>query len=321
MKNTQKYLLSGVVALSLLAGCEHKDLCYDHTHIAPLQVVFDWQQAPDADPESMSLYLFPKNGGEALRYEFIGRDGGPINVPAGSYDAVCLNSDTEGITYQNTNRFETFEITTQTTELLTQGLTELDVRSDTAPRAEGTENERISLPADMLWSGSLRDIELVEDIESTITLTPAVSVCHYRVEITEAENVKYVKGLSATLSSLSGGVIPASGQSTAERITHPFAMQASADYTTLTGELYTFGHCPDTEGTHTLIVYALLDDGNKVAYTFDTSEVTRQIHEAPDQRNVEIRLTGLPLPAPIPGGSGFQPTVDDWEEIGVDIIM
>ena len=323
MKNTMKYnMLAGVAALSLLTGCEHEDLCYDHSHVVSLQVIFDWRQAPEADPASMSLYLFPKSGGEVLRYEFIGRDGGQIVVPIGSYDAVCLNSDTEGMSYRNTERFETFEVTTHTTELLTRRLTELGVRSDTAPRAEGTGNERISLPADMLWSGSLRDIALAEtDVEPTITLTPAVSVCHYRVEITDAENVKYVKGLSASLSSLSGGVAPASGRMASERVTLPFTMQASADYTTLSGELLTFGHCPDTEGMHTLIVYALLDDGNKIAYTCDTSEVTRQIHEAPDPRNVVIRLSGLPLPEPIPGGGGFQPSVDEWEEVGVDIIM
>lgn len=82
----------------LMVGCEHKELCHDHPHTTQLQVVFDWAKAPDASPKSMSLYLFPQDGGKALRYEFAGHKGGKIRVPAGHYDALCLNSDTEAST-------------------------------------------------------------------------------------------------------------------------------------------------------------------------------------------------------------------------------
>lgn len=37
-------------------------------HVVNVKVVFDWRKAPDAAPASMSLYLFPTHGGEALRY-------------------------------------------------------------------------------------------------------------------------------------------------------------------------------------------------------------------------------------------------------------
>ena len=39
----------------LLSSCEHKELCYGHTHTAKVNVVFDWKKAPDASPESMDL--------------------------------------------------------------------------------------------------------------------------------------------------------------------------------------------------------------------------------------------------------------------------
>lgn len=59
MKKTMKYLLPCAAAL-MLAACQHKELCYDHSHVVSLNVVFDWSEAPDATPASMSLYLFPK---------------------------------------------------------------------------------------------------------------------------------------------------------------------------------------------------------------------------------------------------------------------
>ena len=321
MKKTMKYLLPCAAAL-MLAACQHKELCYDHSHVVSLNVVFDWREAPDASPASMSLYLFPQQGGEALRYEFIGREGGTIRVPVGNYDAICLNSDTEGLVYRNGERFESFEVTSQTTDLLSTGLTGLGVRSDTAPRAEGTEDERVAQTADMLWSGSIQDITLTQaEPEPELTLRPVVSVRTYRIEITDAENLKYVSGLSASLSGMSGGVLPGPATLSTERVTHPFELQVGADKTTVEGEFLAFGHCPDTQGRHTLIVYAVLSDGSKYAYTFDTDEVTSQLHEDPDAYEVTLRLSGLPLPKPIVNGGGFQPEVEDWEQVDVGIAM
>lgn len=77
-------------------------------------MVFDWTEAPDADPATMSLYLYPEDGSEPMRYEFTDRTGGTITVPMGMYDAICVNSDKETHRLQNKERTETFEVTTAT---------------------------------------------------------------------------------------------------------------------------------------------------------------------------------------------------------------
>ncbi len=56
----------------------------------------------------------------------------------GRYSALCLNSDTENVTYRNTDQKTTFEVSSRTTDLLS-GLSALGVRSDGVPRADGTE--------------------------------------------------------------------------------------------------------------------------------------------------------------------------------------
>lgn len=53
-------------ALLFLSSCEHKDLQYDHSRTAELQVVFNWNKAPEAAPETMRLYLFPLNGEDPI---------------------------------------------------------------------------------------------------------------------------------------------------------------------------------------------------------------------------------------------------------------
>lgn len=53
-----------------------------------------------------------------IRHDFGNATGGLIRVPIGKYSAICINSDTEGVVCRNTDRRETFEVTTRTTDLL-----------------------------------------------------------------------------------------------------------------------------------------------------------------------------------------------------------
>lgn len=312
------YSFVAIGALALATSCKHKELCYDHSHTVDVEVVFDWRDAPDAAPESMSVYLFPTDGGEALRYELTNRKGGSIRVPVGTYDALCLNSDTKSVSYRNADRFETFEVTTPTTTLLAN-LSSIGVRSEGVPRAEGSETERIALSPDRLWGDHSRGIVLRQVAEKqTITFYPADQVCRYTVEIRNAENLKYVLGVSGSLSSLAGGLYAGKSQLTEECVTIPFEVLVSEDQTALSAELLTFGHCPSTQNEHQLIIYAVLSDESRWYYTYN---VTEQIHAAEDQRNVHILLDGLPLPEPIVNGGGFQPSVDEWHSVGVDIEM
>ena len=310
---------AAAAVLAAATSCEHKELCYDHSDAVDVEVVFVWCNAPDASPESMSLYLFPAGGGEALRYEFTDCRGGTIRVPVGSYEALCLNSDTENVTYRNAECRETFEVTTRTADLLS-GLSVLGVLSDGVPRVDGTESERVILPPDMLWSDCAESVELKPTAGTpTVTLSPEMSICRYTVEIRNAANLKYVSGISGSLSSMAESLYPGVGCDATCKTgaTIPFDAAVSADKSTVTGELFAFG-CPSARKTHTLTVYAVLSDESKWYYTYD---VTDQIHSAPDRRDVHIVLDGLPLPKPIVNGGGFQPDVDDWQSVNVDIEM
>lgn len=93
----------------------------------------------------MSLYLFPQDGGKALRYEFAGHKGGKIRVPAGHYDALCLNSDTEGIYYRNTEKRTTFEVTIAHDSTPVTPFFIGCALSKLPPAPEGTKNERVAL--------------------------------------------------------------------------------------------------------------------------------------------------------------------------------
>lgn len=353
MKNISCIFIS-LATIFAFTSCEHKELCLDHTHCRiPVAVVFDWLNAPDADPESMGVYLFPRGGGQPLHYEFTDRNGGTIEIPSGHYDAVCINSDTECAFLCNQESLETFEVSTFGTGLLDG----LGMRSELAPRADGSDEERVAMSPELLWSARTDDILLSlpecassrGEVEQTIVFYPEEVVCHYSVEIRNADNLQYVTALCGSLSGMAGGLLPGSLSLTEERVTLPFS--AGSDGTLISGEWLAFGHCPNAadstglavrsayvsggsagfggspaavpaateEGgiSHKLVIYAVLSDGGKWYYTYD---VTDQIHAAPDPRHVHIVLDGLPLPEPI-GGGGFQPEVGDWQTVHIDIEM
>ena len=236
-----------VMLLPLFTACEHKDLCYDHPHSASVEVVFDWTEAPDAHPATMSLYLYPEDGSEPMRYEFTKREGGTIVVPEGMYDALCVNSDKETHRIVDKERMETFQVTTGNTRSLRGTLA---TRSETAPKARGAEEERNVMEPEALWSDHAErlDISPASGVRR-IVLTPKPRVNTCSVEVRNVENLRHVSALSASLTGMAGGWLAGIDELTTEKVTIPFEVCANEDKTMLTGDLSFFGHCPKEAGS------------------------------------------------------------------------
>lgn len=311
MKRIIKFILTLLIGW-VSAACEHKELCYDHSSYTEVEVVFDWRNHPDARPESMRLYLFPEEGGDPLLYEFPNHTGGVIRIRAGHYKAICYNSDTETIGFRNVGAFETFEA------FALQG--ELAIRGSAAPRAEGTENERLALSPEYLYSDKRTDIHItVTTDKQKIILYPRQVVCRYQVEVRDVDNLKQVftNGVGGSLSSLSGGFMMGTGQPSAEVVTFPFSVTETEDLK-LKGDFLTFGQSVSELRRHKLVIYVIMKDGSKRYYTFD---VTKQVDDAADPYNVHIIVDALPLPKTLNTDEGFQPEVEDWQDIYVDLPM
>lgn len=316
IRNRLNGLLAAGAAALLLAACDKKELCYEHPHNALMQVEFDWTSAPEADPSTMSLYLFPDDGAEPMRYEFTSRTGGTISVPYGTYDAVCLNSDQETHRLQGRERRETFEVTTHSTRTL-QGV--LRSKSDTAPLARGAEEERSVQEPDSLWTTHAERITVLPDAEGQrLVMAPKSRVITCTVEVRNVQNLSQTQAISASVTGMAGGWMPGIDRLTDEKVTIPFEMQANADKTVLTARLSLFGHCPNAKGRHKVMIYAQMSDGNTYFYEED---VTDQLHDPKQEPNhIKIVLDKLPLPKPDTGG-GLQPSVKDWNEVRIDLPM
>lgn len=319
--------LTLLLMLTLPSCSRQPELCFAHdAHRSPLEVSFDWSLDPDADPETMSLYLFPDDGSPSLRYEFTGRDGARIMVPSGTYTAIAVNSDNENVRLINTDRLETFEVRLRDAYEL-QGLA---VRSSDIPRAPGTENERIASEPARLWRARVNDVTVSDDpgTVSRLTVAPEDAVCHYSVTITSVSNLRGVHSVSATVSGMAGSIFLHDYSLSDEPVTMTFDISPS-DQTSLSGNWTTFGHCGHSrskarDGTngvlHKFTVYAVLKDGTQWYHTYD---VTSHIHSSLlPNGDCDIRLDSLALPEAMSNGGGmFDISIGGWVTISEDIKM
>lgn len=106
------YALLMVLSM-IFVSCEHKELCYSHPHSAKVSVVFDWSQMPAAyAPGGMRVIFYPRNGGEEIVRDFVGKKGGCVEIPSGVYDVVCFNNDTQRVKYNGADGFSSIAATT-----------------------------------------------------------------------------------------------------------------------------------------------------------------------------------------------------------------
>lgn len=306
--------------LILLGSCQYKELYYEQDDWADVTVAFDWQNTPDMDPGGMTVLFYHEGAGTPERYDFAGRQGGKARLQSGTWQAVAYNYDTETILYRNMESLATLEAYTRNssieegTQLTRAGM----------PRAVGTEEEPVILEPDPLCGAAGSAFQLVTGQGETITIAPQMRSEEVIITIHDVPNLQYCTGFGGALSGLAGSVLIESGIVSGNKVTEAFTGRAIDD-TTLEFKVRIFGHCPDGDhgsvNAHLLTVYVMLADGSKWYYTTD---VTNQMHgggSAPGDDVITIDIDELPIPKPIVNGSGFQPTIDGWQGIEINVDM
>lgn len=329
-----------VLMAFLLVSCAHKDFCLHHPHEVKLKVEFNWQNAPDANPQGMCVFFYPVDGEGYTRMDFKGLDGGYIELSVGKYHVISYNNDTEIAMFANNNDFKTHNAYTREGSVLEPALGNSAAR---APRVDGSEDEKVVITPDMIWGCNAYDVEVTETgisyncvpftskgdavsvtkEEHVITLYPDDLLCHYSYEIRNVNNLKHATQMCASLSGMSGGITLSSLALHKECVTLPLEAKINRETSTITGEFLTFGHHLENVAPHKMLLYVWMDDGQKLYFGSDDENfnLTDQVHDAPNPKRVHLIIDGLNLPRPIENGNGYNPTVDDWENVYEDILM
>ncbi|MDE5749913.1 MAG: DUF5119 domain-containing protein [Duncaniella sp.] len=307
----------------LLGGCRHRDLCHDHPHTRVQVIVeFDWAEDPGANPSEMTVHLFRTGSRSPYVFDFKGREGGTIAIPAGTYAALCYNNDSDSHGFTGKDSHQDFGL--RLGDLRSLG----DMSSSPLrfPRAQGAENERMANTPDSIWVGTVQVFEVDAPEPGVTTAVPQVmrfemfrAVYMYTFIIHNTVNFNNSTTITASISGMSGTVHPGRRETGSETVTHAFGMKPTKDGG-LIGQMLTFGHCAsnpigsrrasDDIAEHLLVVNATLSDGSQ---WHTTHNVTDQIHGYSPTADCVVHLDSLPLPKPNPEGGGFGPTVGGWE--------
>lgn len=334
------YILLAIILLLSMCSCDHKALCYHHPHITTLRVEFDWQDAPDAQPQMMRVIFFPEEGEEPGNYRtflFQGRTGGPVEVPEGRYRMVCYNADTETTQLRGEHDFFQIEAFTRT-----GGLFEHIWGSFVDGPVIDMEQPVVLCP-DMMWGCAATDVDVsAQQVsylcvpekdkdqwlgkpatrnDAVIVLYPHELVCHYSYEIRHVKNLEAVKRLSGALSAMSGQLFLGEERLGAQPDIVPFAARKGDDGESIVGEFLTFGRNTAFEKRACLTIYAWMRDDSQLCFGRDGSmDATPQILAAPDRRHVHLIFDGLTFPEAFET-TGMDAQFDDWSEEHHDIIM
>lgn len=306
---------------TLTEGCSLKDLNDDAptTIASNVEVVFDWSKAPGTQASSMILYLYSDRH-DVMNFWFTNRTGGLIKSYGGKHTAVCHSNDDPYVHHlRNQDTHYGIEIfTDDSSVLLGQGISTRGL-----PRAEGTEEEPLRNTPSMIYGAQDREVNLrVSNLAQTITFYPEELVCHYSVEFVDVENLKNADlRIDATISSLAGGYYPGQQSATSESVSHTFTLIADDELQSLRSEFLTFGLPAGAVRPHKICLYVALKNRTGNYYTFDVSD---QVNNAPDPRNVDIRIYGLKLPdipddPPPPEDGGVSVEIDSWDAYHFDL--
>lgn len=313
---------TAILMLFAAAACQHKDLCYDHPHQSGLEVNIDWTKAPDADVETMELFLFPAEGGKAIHHTFQNRDGGRLTVPQGTYRAICTSTGRGANRFSGLETsFEEFAVSTRTVGDAEAYYALKSELSDNVPKADQAEAENTIVEPDMLYSGRLGGgIEVRDRQVGKITFYPEQKTPRYTIIVKNISNLQNTKDCMASISSLSNGFFLGADSPESGKAIQAIQMSRTDD-STVQGDMTFFGHCNETLARHYISLYFILLDGTGVYYS---SDITEKFNDPAIKGRMKATIVldlGIEIPKPITNGSGFQPTLDGWRNESIEVSM
>lgn len=319
----QTYLI--VLLLSaLLSACNHKDLDFLLEEEGNIRVTFDWAYASDAQPDGMLLAVF-NNTSRPVSFHYPDQNGGELRLPGGDYQLIAHNDNTEYVEQRGTT-WSDYELYTEPTTMIRFAPVLFTSRS--VPRAIGTEDMEVVFQPDPVWCATTPSFTMNGIDGLTMSMESCTEV--YSFTITNVKNLDHVVEIAASLSGLAGSYFPGLRQCSAYNCISPFEMTPiSSD--AISGTIRTWGnrlspsYLEDDAERRLLVVYLMLDDGQKYYANFDVTdaimEARRNAAGTDGEITLPITIDEFVIPEPLYNGTGLHPEVSEWNEVNISLRM
>lgn len=314
-------ILSGLTALMLavLTGCERREIvCLDGKAI-PLQVAFEWDNAPEARPAGMTLYFYPRDGAGSWRFDIAGSDGGRFELPVGRYQMIAVNNDLPGVRIEG---YGSYTSITAATQLLENGAThEMPPVRPTGILYGGVVNEIEVTICGVSYRGS--DGMLKECPRGLIRCSPDLLTKEYHVIFRNARGLDRMESARGVLYGMATELrlcddTPGPG---ACCVAFPLDSIRGANGV-LRGFTSGFG-APERGGVvhcrYSLETTVKLKNGKTYSKTYEVSDIVENfLHE----NTIVIIIDGLDIPddpTDEVGDDGFDVGVSGWNTVEIDL--
>lgn len=293
---------------SLLESCTQKDILYPE-QMCRLDVRFLWDKAKEADPEGMTLLFYPQGEREEFwRFEISGRDGGPVEIPWGTYTLVAVNNDLPATILKDMP----YSSASLTARELPRALT---YSSPVGIVYEAKVETLIVMPHEVSYSSA--DGHMTTDPMSVVECYPDTISTLYHVIFDEVVGIERVKSVEGVFEGCAGGILLSSLNPLEPAVSVPFGLDVDVENVRFSGSTTGFPNKPSASYGITLRL-AYYGGGGYEKY-FD---VTEQVLNSFNKHNVYIIIKGLDLPEerPIePDEVGMKVDVDGWKVIEINL--
>ena len=325
MKRLLIFTLTGVI----FAGCDYKDLCYDHDHSKDenLQLELDLQldlnlqletdleldvemQTKIEEPELMCVNFYSPTSGDLASRDFVKAHGGPLSTPPGVYDMVAYSFGTEYIQIRGENSINTIEAftsdITRTRYSSLRSFTRASSDADDpeipiiyAPDHLLVARQQVTIPQ---WYGTNRVIKLYATA-STIVET-------YTLEVHTVIGAQYIESCEAYVTNQAISSFFGRGEVNTESATICFPVGVDKKKGCLYTTFNTFGKLPGVSHG-----YLRIRDVTGKEYRI-SADITDQFEKADHHILIEEKVD---IPTPTGEGGGIAPSVEQWDEEEYDV--
>lgn len=279
---------------------------------------------PHTKPELMRVLFYDPDTYEFVSDDYVGPDGGYISAQPGRYKMVVYNFDTEATIIRGESSAPKLEA--YTNEIPSATRTNLLTKLNAASRVDyvaPSETEKIVYEPDHLFVAR-EDVEIFHRTGTQTIHAAAHSIVETYYLGVRLQGGKNMASAQALLSGqAAGNNFGFEGGMIEESVILYFDMMPGTDENgneVLETTFNTFGKLPK-EISHLWLTVVVTNNQGDVEYR--QWDITDEFKDNPEKW-IFIEEDPIVLPDPPPstgGGGGFQPSVDEWENVEQDVII
>ena len=293
----------------LMSSCAHKPIECPSTETT-IEVLFEWDNVRQPEVDGMTIFFYPTDGkGRIWRYDVSGSEGGPVEIPSGTYRMIACNNDVPGIALEDTGNSSA--IRAVATRRIGDGVYAGNgmLYSAVVDRLEVT-------PCGVRYTTS--DGTMKECGKRFVRCRPDSFATCYTIALSNVTGLENVRGVSSVLTPVSSGVFLGNGLCTDSNGSLYMPLAIDRREKSLVGMSCAFG--TDREDFSAYNMSVRID-------TADGKILERTIELCPDNvnivspHNVIIIIRDFNIPGGTPSGDvgGFDAAVDGWNVVEIEL--